>query len=221
MPAVRVFALNAGLALLIAFVLQMVVFVPLFVLDTRRQLDNRFELFCCFQLSKRRDLEEEETVGKGALYKFFEHIYAPLLMKDYIRVPVVILFMGWLCTSIAVINKLDVGLDQDISMPSDSYVLRYFEAQTKSLGVGPPVYFVVKSDYDYANRQQLICTSAGCSSNSLGAILSDASKHSNETYIAGSVANNWVDDYMGWASISSCCREIDGKEGNPFCPSDY
>jgi Niemann-Pick C1 protein len=89
MPAVRVFALNAGLALLIAFVLQMVVFVPLFVLDTRRQLDNRFELFCCFQLSKRRDLEEEETVGKGALYKFFEHIYAPLLMKDYIRVPVV------------------------------------------------------------------------------------------------------------------------------------
>ncbi|CAG2106852.1 unnamed protein product [Medioppia subpectinata] len=220
MPAVRVFALNAGLALLIAFVLQMIVFIPLLVFDTYRQLNNRYELLCCLKLSKRHDLEEEpESDSNGLLYKFFEHIYAPLLMKDYIRLPVIIVFLGWFCTSVAVINKLDVGLDQQLSMPSDSYLLPYFEAQTKSLGVGPPVYFVVRSDFDYAHKQKLICNSAGCSANSLGALLTDASKHPNQTFIAGSVANNWVDDYIGWASDKKCCREKETKDGPAFCDS--
>lgn len=87
MPAVHIFAMNAALALLMAFILQMLVFVPLLVVDTHRQNDNRYELFCCLKQSKRTDENTERP--KGALFRFFEHIYAPLLMKDYIRIPVV------------------------------------------------------------------------------------------------------------------------------------
>ena len=87
MPAVHIFALNAGLALVMAFILQMLVFVPLLVVDTHRQDDNRYELFCCLKQPKRN--EEKEDRQNGALYRFFEQVYAPLLIKDYIRIPVV------------------------------------------------------------------------------------------------------------------------------------
>ena len=39
---------------------------------------------------------------------------------------------------------MTVGLDQDLSVPSDSYVLDYFDYMEKYLDVGVPVYFVTK-----------------------------------------------------------------------------
>ena len=43
------------------------------------------------------------------------------------RAVVVVVFFGWLCASIAVAPKIEVGLDQELSVPEDSYVLNYFE----------------------------------------------------------------------------------------------
>ncbi|CAG2104363.1 unnamed protein product [Medioppia subpectinata] len=126
--------------------------------------------------------------------------------------------MGWLCASIAVINKLDVGLDQKLSMPSDSYLIPYFDAQMNSLRVGAPVYFVVSGKYDYAHKQDLIWGGAGSSPTSLSYILMDASKHSNETYISSTVPNSWVDDYMDWANSGDCCRLHNHNESD-FCGS--
>src|SRR5699024_10785238 len=45
MPAVRMFALYAGVALIINFFLQMTCFLGLFTLDTRRWLDRRLDIF--------------------------------------------------------------------------------------------------------------------------------------------------------------------------------
>ena len=104
MPAVRVFALNAGLALLTAFILQMIVFIPLLVMDCYRQSGNRYEVFCCFKQPKARS-DPQEVSQKGALYRFFEHIYAPLLMRNSIRLSVVSLLLVFVLT-IADINLL-------------------------------------------------------------------------------------------------------------------
>ena len=89
MPAVRVFALNAGLALVIAFILQLTVFLPLFVIDLKRQNSNRYEILCCLKVSKAFD-PEQNSENSGSFYKVFEQIYAPFLMKDFIRFPLVI-----------------------------------------------------------------------------------------------------------------------------------
>ena len=89
MPAVRVFALNAGLALVIAFILQLTVFLPLFVIDLKRQNSNRYEILCCFKVSKAFN-SEQDSENSGSFYKVFEQIYAPFLMKDSIRFPLVI-----------------------------------------------------------------------------------------------------------------------------------
>ena len=46
--------------------------------------------------------------------------------------------------SMASLHKLDIGLDQKLSMPEDSYLIDYFETMSESLEVGAPVYFVIK-----------------------------------------------------------------------------
>ena len=45
------------------------------------------------------------------------------------------------------IDKVEIGLDQELSMPEDSFVIDYFKALTK-VKVGAPVYFVVKNISD-------------------------------------------------------------------------
>lgn len=63
----------------------------------------------------------------GILYTAFKSVYAPIIFKFPVRVAVLITFFGWLCSSLAVIPSIDVGLDQQLSMPEDSFVLKYFK----------------------------------------------------------------------------------------------
>ena len=44
----------------------------------------------------------------------FKYFYAPFLMKKWVRASVVIVFYGWLCSSLAVVPKIEIGLDQEI-----------------------------------------------------------------------------------------------------------
>ncbi len=60
------------------------------------------------------------------LYRLFEHLYAPFLMKKWVRAAVIVLFFGWACSSVAVVPKIEIGLDQEISMPDNSFMLKYF-----------------------------------------------------------------------------------------------
>lgn len=69
----------------------------------------------------------DEQNAEGMLYKLFKHVYAPFLMKKWVRPAVMVIFYGWFCFSLACTPKIEVGLDQEISMPDDSFVLKYFE----------------------------------------------------------------------------------------------
>jgi len=84
-----------------------------------------FVLFS-FKGDKKSGNHTGET-NPGLLYKIFKNIYAPSLLKFPMRILVVIIFFGWACSSIAVVPKIDVGLDQQLSMPEDSFVLNYFK----------------------------------------------------------------------------------------------
>jgi Niemann-Pick C1 protein len=53
--------------------------------------------------------------------------YAPLLFKNSSRLVVLVTFFGSFCFNASLLHKIDVGLDQQLSMPEDSYVLEYFK----------------------------------------------------------------------------------------------
>lgn len=75
--------------------------------------------------------DDGDDIGDGILYKVFKFVYVPMLLKKWVRVVVLIVFFGWLCSSIAVIPHIEIGLDQQLSMPEDSFVLKYFKVCAK------------------------------------------------------------------------------------------
>ena len=212
MPAVKAFALYAGMALFIDFLLQITCFVSLMALDTARQAENRWDVLCFLRGSKK---ETNQTVKEGLLYKFFKVIYVPFLMKKMVRTIVMVVFFGWLCSSIAVAPHIEIGLDQELSMPEDSFVLKYFQYLRSYLSIGPPTYFVLKGGLNFSNTpdQNLICGGLYCNSDSLSTQLYISSKLPETTFIARP-ASSWIDDYFDWSQIETCCKE--GENGWGF-----
>lgn len=213
MPAVRAFALYAGLALMVDFLLQITCFVSLLALDTVRQNENRFDV--CFFIRGAKK-EDNMPAPDGLLYAFFKSVYTPLLMKKYVRVSVVIIFLGWVCSSLAVIPDIEIGLDQELSMPEDSFVQKYFQFLNSYLSMGPPVYFVLKKGLNFTDdkAQNAVCGGMYCDTDSLITQLFVASKIPESTYIA-KPSSSWLDDYLDWSESEGCCR-ITKDAG--FCP---
>ncbi|XP_005183450.1 NPC intracellular cholesterol transporter 1 isoform X3 [Musca domestica] len=217
MPAVKAFAMYAGMALFFDFLLQITCFVSLLTLDTKRQAENRLDV-CCFIRGKKTDAA---PITEGLLYKFFKSVYVPFLMKKTVRVIVMIVFFGWLCSSIAIAPRIEIGLNQELSMPEDSFVLHYFQSLNKYLSIGPPVYFVLKSGLNFSTTfdQNLVCSGQFCNDDSVITQIYLSSKRSNVTYIARP-ASSWIDDYFDWSQASSCCKYH--PETGDFCPhQDY
>lgn len=208
MPAVKAFALYAAMALLIDFLLQITCFISLLALDTKRQAENRWDILCFIRASKKSVIK---SASDGILYKFFKSFYAPFLMKKSVRIFVMILFFGWLCVSVSIVPRIEIGLDQELSMPKDSFVLKYFQHLKKYLSIGPPTYFVLAGKLNISNThdQNLICGGKGCSSNSLSTQIYIASKMPEISYIARP-ASSWIDDYFDWSKLDVCCKQ----EGN-------
>jgi len=223
MPAVRAFALYAGMALLVDFIMQITCFVALISLDMMRQENNRFDIFCCAKGSKK-----DQEPSQGMLFRLFEHLYAPFLLKKWVRAAVIVLFLGWACSSVAVVPKIEIGLDQEISMPDNSFVLKYFTFLKEFLSVGPPVYFVVNNTAGQLNLataedQNKLCLGLpGCMEDSLAGQVFSWQKVPEDTYIA-TAPMPWIDSYIGWstAEVSEsvrCCRVYSG-DSDEFCPS--
>lgn len=72
-------------------------------------------------------------------------------MNKVIRPLVVIVFYGWLCLSVAVLPRIQIGLDQELSMSQDSYVLKYFQVSFAWLcgTCNPKKYFFPNRDFYY------------------------------------------------------------------------
>lgn len=213
MPAVKMFSLYAGMAVWFDFCFQITAFVSLMSLDARRHDANRYDVACCL-----KPVNTNPPKNDGYLYSFFKKYYSRFLMADWTRAVVMVVFVGWFCSCCAIVSKIDVGLDQKLSMPHDSYVLRYFESLAEYLKVGPPVYFVVEDGHDYITRhgQNLICGTTGCQEDSLLGQVFQAARSPQYSSIA-QPATSWLDDYFDWIAPGgspSCCRVYDN---GTFC----
>uniref|UniRef100_A0A452R521 NPC intracellular cholesterol transporter 1 n=1 Tax=Ursus americanus TaxID=9643 RepID=A0A452R521_URSAM len=213
MPAVHTFSLFAGMAVLIDFLLQITCFVSLLGLDIKRQEKNRLDVVCCV-----RGPEDGTSVqaSESCLFRFFKNSYSPLLLKEWMRPIVVAVFVGILSFSIAVLNKVEIGLDQSLSMPDDSYMLDYFRS-LKFLHAGPPVYFVLEEGHDYSslNGQNMVCGGTGCNNDSLVQQIFTAAQLDNYTRI-GFAPSSWLDDYFDWVKPQSSCCRVHNSTGS-FC----
>ncbi|XP_071860476.1 NPC intracellular cholesterol transporter 1 homolog 1b [Bombus fervidus] len=218
MPAVNTFALYAFVSILINFLLQITAFVSLLSLDEQRFENNFLDVFCCIKTKKTNFIVGENF---SFVHTIFKRFYTPFLMKTPIRIIVLIIFIAVLVTHVIVLPDISIGLDQKLSMPADSYVLKYFQFMEDLLSMGPPVYFVVTPGLNYSSKmvQNIICGGQGCNSDSLYTQVYSAAKQPQTSYMS-KAASSWIDDYMDWLQIHECCKYFHNNKS--FCPhTDY
>ncbi|XP_076812151.1 NPC intracellular cholesterol transporter 1-like [Clavelina lepadiformis] len=217
MPAVRTFSMFAGLAIFCDFLLQITCFVAILALDSRRQKSKRYDCLCC--IKSEANVEGEND---GILYYLAKNYFSRAVLSKFVRPLVVILFVAMSCFSGAVLNNIEIGLDQSLSMPEDSYVLGYFAGINEYLSVGAPVYFVVPEGQDYTTDQgaNQICGGTGCNNNSLVQQVAYMAKMPNYSRIAYPVSS-WIDDYYDWLKPQSSCCRYNGSSPltAQFCPA--
>ncbi|XP_037873250.1 NPC intracellular cholesterol transporter 1 homolog 1b [Bombyx mori] len=219
-PAVQTFAVFASFSLTFLFVFQITTVVAILSLDYKRVSQNRPDLFCCI---RKKILNDDDPLNSETPYKSITKRlmkpYSKFLLNWKTKIIVAILFMLLVSTSVVLIPQVEIGLDQEMSLPTDSYVYSYLVAVSKLLRLGPPVYFVLKAGLDFSNtnHQNVICGGQLCYDDSLFTQVFLASQHSSITRISKS-SNSWLDDFIDWTSLSGACCKYNTTD-NGFCPS--
>ncbi|XP_037357485.1 NPC1-like intracellular cholesterol transporter 1 [Talpa occidentalis] len=212
MPAVRTFALTSGFAVILDFLLQMTAFVALLSLDSKRQEASRIDVCCCVRSQKLTLPGQSE----GFLLKFFRKFYTPILLHRVTRGVVVLLFVALFGMSLYFMCHINVGLDQELALPKDSYLIDYFHFLNRYFEIGTPVYFVTTGGYNFSSTEGLnaVCSSSGCDNFSLTQKIHYASEFPEISYLA-IPASSWVDDFIDWLRWPCCSLNATGH----FCPS--
>ncbi|KAF4619859.1 hypothetical protein D9613_005559 [Agrocybe pediades] len=210
MPAVRNFALYAAGSVLLNATLQVTVFISALLLDLKRYEASRIDCFPCVRLPSRIALTDAPATssGLGKLGRFIRRYYAPFLLKPLVKGLVLVIFAGVFVASVISMQHIRLGLDQRLALPSESYLVSYFDNLDAYLDVGPPVYFVA-TDTDVTQRkgQQGLCGRfSTCKDFSVANRLEAERKRPESSFIAEPSAS-WIDDYFRWLNPSNekCC----------------
>ncbi|BEJ13785.1 hypothetical protein CspHIS471_0309590 [Cutaneotrichosporon sp. HIS471] len=208
MPAVRNFAIYAAGSVLIGALLQVTVFVSAMVLDLKRCEAGRMDIFPCIPLRGKIRLDEG-VASEGVIHQFIRRVYAPALLRPDVKHGVLAAFGALLLVSVVGIQRINLGLDQRLALPPDSYLVPYFNDLDAYLDVGPPVYFVVRggNPADRFGQQELCGRFTTCMELSVANTLEAERKRPDSSFLAAPPAA-WIDDFLQWTNpaFDSCCR---------------
>ena len=236
MPAVRNFALYSAGAVFVNFILQLTMFVSAITLDQKRIEANRLDLFPCIMQRKRKGISQEsfsslsarvlaspgvfEKVNEPTFSKLIRRHYAPYILSSKVKPIIITVFFAFFALGLSLFPKLELGLDQRIAVPSDSYLVEYFDDLYEYFNTGPPVYFVTTGvNFTSRDIQQALCGRfTTCHEMSLVNIIEQEGKRSNVSYIKNTPAS-WIDDFFTWLNpdLDECCLVKKGTNGQQFC----
>lgn len=229
MPAVRNFAIYAAGSVLIGALLQVTVFVSAMVLDLKRSevshdMDvadlkaGRMDIFPCIKIRGTIRLDDGAP-REGMIHQFIRRIYAPTLLRPWVKHAVLAAFGALFLISVVGIQHIHLGLDQRLALPPNSYLVPYFNDLDQYLDVGPPVYFVVRGgDTTTREGQQELCGRfTTCQELSVANTLEAERKRPDSSFIANPPAA-WIDDFLQWTNptFESCCR-VRKADPTVFC----
>lgn len=214
MPAVRSFAIYACATVVINSVLQLTLFVAIFTVYMRKQalaaISEEPEMLDSPTLRHQQNFQQDP---RGFSF-FMSTIYAPFILGRRTKQVIGCIFMTLLAFSLYALPSIQLGLDQRLAVPKDSFLVDYFTDVYDYLNVGPPVYFVVaETGVETREMQQKLCSRfSTCETNSLVNILNAERKRPQTSYLVSSPAS-WIDDFFMWLnpSFDKCCVDRHGQ----------
>ena len=218
MPAVSSFSLYAAVAIFVDFILQMTCFIAFLSLNEQRVRANRVDLVPFIKVKV-----EDEEPRSSLLESFFSRYLVPTPQKVSVRISLLLLYFLLMVFSISGLFRLEMGLDQKLALPNDSYLIPYFNDISEKLLVGPPLYFVLKDVAVESLQGKLLIAGRGYKDLSIYSISSmlEVNRKQENSYIASPTAV-WLDDYFSWSS--QCCTMDSNGDYDPEsifpCQSD-
>lgn len=219
-PAVQTFAVFASFSLGFLFLFQITTVVAILSLDYKRVHEKRLDVVFCIQ---KKILNDDDPLNSDTPYKSLTKRmmgpYADMLLRRRVRLVVLVIFVAVTSFSVILIPNIEVGLDQEMALPSDSYVYKYLQAIAHLMKIGPPVYFVLKSGLNFTDvvHQNAICGGRLCNDTSLATQIFLAAQHAHITYL-GRTSNSWIDDFIDWTNLPGSCCKYNVTDGS-FCQS--
>ncbi|KAB8345943.1 hypothetical protein FH972_022995 [Carpinus fangiana] len=216
MPAVRNFAAYAAGAVVINALLQVSMFVSVLALNQRRVEAGRADCVPCVRVKQPISLDDNpvhNAQDEDSLQRFIRRTYAPALLGRKAKVAILTAFLGLFTIGLALLPTVELGLDQRIAIPNDSYLIEYFNDLYDYFESGPPVYFVTRelNVTKRGHQEQLCGRFAACDEFSLSTIIEQESKRPEVSFLATAAAS-WVDDFFLWLNpeFDTCC--VDGRQ---------
>ncbi|SPO04799.1 probable cholesterol homeostasis protein [Cephalotrichum gorgonifer] len=219
MPAVRNFAAYAAGAVFINAILQVTMFTSVLAMNQMRVEDNRADCVPCIQVKSARIHLSGSNGHMGARYyevpeesllqQFIRKYYAPAILEKKAKLGIVAFFLGLFAAGVALVPEIELGLDQRVAIPDDSYLIPYFNDLYDYFDAGPPVYFVTReTNFTERSHQQEACARfTTCEQMSLANVLEGERKRPEVSYIS-SPAASWIDDFFQWLNPDlgdKCC----------------
>ena len=220
MPACTTFALFAAITVLIDYVFQVTAFVAMLHLDEQRIKNLRMDCFPCLkEIRASNRLDEKGASHDGGILEYLIISFSGVLQNKFAQISILLSFLAMLFGALSCIQHVELGLEQTVALPKDSYLQDYFHDIASQLRVGPPVYFVQKNldIHPESTDVNKTCSTAGCFPNSMLNQIQNAAEIAPSSYIATSAAS-WIDDYISWInpSLNRCCRMYSNET---FCPT--
>eukprot|EP01130_Rhizamoeba_saxonica_P004742 TRINITY_DN1923_c0_g1_i2.p1 TRINITY_DN1923_c0_g1~~TRINITY_DN1923_c0_g1_i2.p1 ORF type:complete len:792 (+),score=159.82 TRINITY_DN1923_c0_g1_i2:598-2973(+) len=152
MPAVKTFCFQASIAVLIELIMMMTSFLPLTVLDVRRIVNKRVDVFCCVSGTLDKKKGPDDYIGlSGAISKVIG-IMTKFVMQTPVKIVFVILFLTAFGISCYGITHVEIGLDLSQAVPKDSYLEPFLQRREEYHdNLGAPIYVILPGDLEYGD----------------------------------------------------------------------
>nr|XP_054772736.1 patched domain-containing protein 3-like isoform X1 [Lytechinus pictus] len=208
LPAVRVFCLYTGVAVIFDYLFQITFFGACMVYSGRREAANRhcitlakvvprneaktkfYKLFCSGG-SSAKDRDSLKSSCETALMTFFRDHYGPVLMTPAVKVFALLLFLAYMGTAIFGLFHVNEGLEMKKLSGDGSPTHTFFDYQTKFFSeYGPPVSVAIHDRLNYSDPSV---------QRSLEQVISD---FENSEYIhTSNMTEFWLRDFLKFLDL--------------------
>ncbi|XP_030839104.1 patched domain-containing protein 3 isoform X3 [Strongylocentrotus purpuratus] len=220
LPAVRVFCLYTGVAVIFDYLFQITFFGACMVYSGRREAANRhcitlvkvvprqeakskfYKLFCAGGSSS-KDPDSLKSSCETALMTFFRDHYGPVLMVPAVKVFALLLFLAYIGSAVYGLFQVTEGLEMKTLAGDGSTTHNFFDYQTKYFSdYGPPVSVAIHDRLDYSDPSV---------QETLERVVSDL--ESSEYIHSSNFTEFWLRDYFRFLDI---LRIPEDRRANEF-----
>ncbi|XP_056375358.1 patched domain-containing protein 3 isoform X2 [Hyla sarda] len=204
--SVQSFCIYTGTAILFCFLFNITFFGAFLALNGRREENNRHWLICK-TLAKEKDAHHskmyniccvggtyDKTTGKETehpITSFFLKQYGPFLTNIWTKIVVLLLYAGYLASSIYGCFQVQEGIDLRNLAIDSSYVRSFYDDDNLYFSeYGPRVMVVVTEEVSYWDLDTY---------NKIETCI-DSLK--NVSYVTEDLSESWLKSYMGIATLS-------------------